>query len=119
MQKFCVTMPIEGEYLTTVRLTVGGLCALVGLDVDAIEDYKVCVTESLLLLKRNGHSAAELVFYVQDELTFAVTGTEKTGVVEESIEDEISKALLSALLGQVKFIKDSTGNVVEKIAFEG
>ena len=118
MEKFCVTMPIEGEYLTTVRLTVGGLCALVGLDVDGIEDYKVCVTESLLLLKRNGYSVAEIVFYVQDTLTFSVTGMEKTEVEEESIEDEISKALLSALLGDVRFVEDEKGKL-KTIAFEG
>ena len=118
MDKFCVTMPIEGEYLTTVRLTVGGLCALACLDVDAIEDYKVCVTESLLLLKRNGYAGAEITFCLQDTLNFMVTGVEKTGVEEASIEDEISKALLSALLGNIRFEEDENGKL-KIIAFEG
>lgn len=118
MDKFCVTMPIEGEYLTTVRLTVGGLCALACLDVDTIEDYKVCVTESLLLLKRNGYTGAEIVFGLHDALTFKVTGIEKMGVEESGMEDEISKSLLSALLGNIRFEEDETGKL-KAIAFEG
>ena len=37
MEKFLVELPLTGEYLTTVRLTTGGLCALVG-DVEFIKD---------------------------------------------------------------------------------
>jgi hypothetical protein len=118
MEKFSVTMSISGEYLTTVRLTVGGLCALVGADVDTAEDYKVCVTESLLLLKRSGYTQAELVFGVGEKLTFTVTGLTATGETEESIEDEISKALLSALLCEIRFIEEEHGKLT-KIAFEG
>ena len=118
MEKFCVTMPIEGEYLTTVRLTVGGLCALVGLDVDLSEDYKVCVTESLLLLKRQGYISAEIIFSTQDGLCFTVRGKENNGQIQESIEDEISRALLSALLPNVQFIEDENGKL-ETVVFEG
>ncbi len=118
MEKFCVTLPIEGEYLTTVRLTVGGLCALVGLDLDSAEDYKVCVTESLLLLKRNGYTVAEIVFSIEDNLTFSVQGKERSGKVEESIEDDISRALLTALLDGVRFIDDNDGKLITVI-FEG
>ena len=118
MEKFCVTMPIEGEYLTTVRLTVGGLCSLVDMGVDESEDYKVCVTESLLLLKRQGYTGAEIVFFTQDGLRFTVRGVEKNGQAQESIEDEISRALLTALLENVQFIEDENGNL-ETVVFEG
>ena len=53
MNTFSITTPLTGEYFTTVRLTVGGVCALAGFDVDATEDFKVCVTECLLILNRN------------------------------------------------------------------
>ena len=118
MEKFSVSLPLTGEYLTTVRLTTGGLCSLVGFDVDLAEDYKVCVTESLLILKRNGFTRAEISFTVGESLACAVCGTEKGGKREDSIEDEISRALLSALLGNVEFIQDGDG-IVEKIVFEG
>ena len=118
MEKFCVIMPIEGEYLTTVRLTVGGLCALADMDVDLSEDYKVCITESLLLLKRQGYTGAEITFQTKDGLTFSVTGVEKNGTVQESVEDEISKALLTALLDNVRFVQDENGKL-QAVVFEG
>ena len=53
-----------------------------------------------------------------EELACSVCGNEKTGKQEDSIEDEISRALLAALVGEVEFIKDSDG-AVQSIAFAG
>ena len=118
MNTFSVTLPLTGEYLTTVRLTTGGLCSLAGFDVDEAEDFKVCVTESLLILKRNGFLTATIDFTVGEALGCVVSGVGEKGEKEDSFEDEISRALLSALLGEVEFVKNSE-NKVEKIAFEG
>lgn len=118
MEKFTVTLPLTGEYLTTVRLTTGGLCSLVGFDVDTAEDYKVCVTESLLILKRNGFKEAAIEFVVRETLGCKLRGVGMAGEKEEEMEEEISKALLSALLGKVDFVKNSEDKV-EEIVFEG
>lgn len=118
MDKFAVTLPLTGEYLTTVRLTTGGICALAGFDVDSTEDFKVCVTESLLILKRNGFKNASIVFAVGEALGCEISGVQPCGDKIEEMEEEISKALLSALLGKVDFVKNTEGKV-EKIAFEG
>lgn len=109
MNEFTVCLPLEGEYFTTVRLTTGGLCSLVGFDVDSAEDFKVCVTESLLILKRNGFSSAKIKFTLDEMLACEVRGVAATGEKEEGIEDEISYSLLNALLGKVEFEKDETG----------
>lgn len=118
MEKFYVQLPLTGEYLTTVRLTTGGLCALAGFDVDTTEDFKVCVTESLLILKRNGYISAAIDFTVGESLACEVRGAEKGGERVDGMEDEISRALLSALVGEVDFTVGKTG-IIEKIAFEG
>ncbi len=115
---FSVTMPLEGEYLTTVRLTTGGLCALVGFDVDLAEDYKVCVTESLLILKRNGYRGATIEFTVGEALGCNIRGLELGEMQENDVEDEISRALLSALVGEVEFTTNERGGV-SGIRFEG
>ena len=117
MDKFSVTLPLTGEYLTTVRLTTGGLCALAGFDVETAEDYKVCVTESLLILKRNGFSSATIEFSIGEALACKVVGVEENGEKENGFEDEISRALLSALVGEVMFVKEQE-KIVE-IAFVG
>ncbi len=117
MEKFTVVLPLTGEYLTTVRLTTGGLCALVGFNVDEAEDFKVCVTESLLILKRNGFTTASIEFTVAEALRCDVVGQEGAGEKQDAFEDEISRALLSALVGKVDFVKED--DRVVKIAFEG
>ncbi len=117
MEKFTLNTLLKGEYFTTVRLTTGGLCALAGFDVDETEDFKVCVTESLLILKRNGFSAAEIDFTVDEALGCTITGQAECGEKENGLEDEISHALLSALLGKVEFVKENERIV--KIQFEG
>ncbi len=118
MDKFSVTLPLTGEYLTTVRLTTGGLCSLVGFDVDSSEDFKVCVTESLLILKRNGYTSATIDFTVGEALACEIRGKEYGGEKEDSIEDEISRSLLSALLGDVQIEMNDKGEV-SGIRFEG
>jgi hypothetical protein len=85
--------------------------------VDTAEDYKVCVTESLLILKRNGFTTADIVFTVGEALGCKVVGKDVGGEKTDSFEDEISYALLSALLGEVQFIKD--GDTIVGVEFEG
>ena len=116
--QFCVTLPLTGEYLTTVRLTTGGLCSLVGFDVDFAEDFKVCVTESLLILKRKGYTRATIEFSVGEALGCRIVGVVLGAEKEDAIEDEISRALLSALLGEVEFETNEQG-LVSGIRFEG
>ena len=118
MNEFSVNLPLTGEYLTTVRLTTGGLCSLVGFDVDAAEDYKVCVTESLLILKRNGYTTARIDFTVGEALACRVCGLAQGGEKADEVENEISRALLSALLGDVEWDMDENGEV-RGIRFEG
>ena len=117
MNVFSIKMPLNGEYMTTVRLTVGGLCSVAGFDVDSAEDYKVCVTEALLILQRNGFSSASLTFRVGETLACTLVG-EDAGSPSMDETDEISYALLSALIGNVEYEKDETGKVLA-IAFEG
>ena len=117
MDKFLVTLPVTGEYLTTVRLTTGGLCALVGFNVDETEDFKVCVTESLLILKRNGYDTASITFTVGEALRCELVGVGARGEKTDAFEDGISSALLSALVGNVAFTKEQ--EIVTRIVFEG
>ena len=116
MKTISVNLPLDGEYFTTVRLTTGGLCALAEFDAEAAEDFKVCVTESLLILKRNGFLRAKLAFTVGEMLACEIEGENQSGEKEDGLEDEISYALLNALLGKVDFEKDEGGRVV-KVAF--
>lgn len=107
-------LSITGNTLmTTVRLTVGGLAAAAGLDVDGVEDFKVCVTESLLLFKRNGFTEARAKFFVNDgEITGYIEALSQSGAKEGGeIEDEISYALLGALVDEIEFERNDKQEV--------
>ena len=115
MNGFCVELPLESGYFTTVRLTTGGLCALAGFDLESTEDFKVCVTESLLILKRNGFKRVSICFEMGEMLQCTLAGVGEPTEKEDGFEDEISYALLDALLGKVEFKKEQER--VFKISF--
>ena len=98
---FELSFPLKSELMTTVRLAAGGVCAMKGLDIDLSEDCKVCITESLLLLKNRGYACACVHFYEEEGLTVLVEG-KGAATADGCPEDEISLALLSALLGGVE-----------------
>lgn len=117
MDTIKISLPLKSEYLTAVRLTTGGVCATAGFDVESTEDVKVCVTEALLILKRNGFLAASAEFSIGESLGVRIRGDILGGEKEEGAEGEISFALLDALIGGVKFVSDDEG-VVRGISFE-
>ena len=79
----------------------------------------MCVTEGLLIFKRNGYQTARIEFSVGEALGCEITGEESVQAAESNMEDELSYALLSALLGTVEFIKDEQTGALRKIVFEG
>ena len=74
-------------------------------------------TESLLILKRNGYATATITFEVGEALGCAIVGVGERGEKVDEFEDEISSALLSALVGKVNFTKEN--EFVTGIVFEG
>ena len=97
---------LNSELMTTVRLTTGGICSYAGLDIDATEDCKVCVTESLLLLMHGGYPQARVSFYEDGGIRVQI---EAMGNKQGSIEvpdDGISSALLQALANDVNMKKE-------------
>ena len=117
--EFAMELPLVSDFLTTVRLATGGVCAVSGLDVDYTEDIKVCVTEGLLILKRNGYARARVSFFFAEngKIKCALSGLEQGGNAKEagSADDEISFALLSALVAENNATRN--GETVTAITF--
>lgn len=90
--------PLDRGIMTTVRLAVGGVCSLLGFGIEAAEDCKVCVTEGLLLLLHAGCGQAKLTLLRGDGLEVRLTGEGGAPSEERSAEEEISVALLTALV---------------------
>ena len=87
-------------------------------DVESTEDFKVCVTESLLILRRSGFTSARIGYTLGQPLLCEVVGEKREGERQEGVDDEISFALLAALLGEVDYEKDAQGRVVA-VRFNG
>lgn len=105
MELLKMEFPLNREIMTTVRLVTGGVCSLVGFDLDSAEDLKVCVTESLLLLLHGGSARAQVRFVKAERLQISLTG--EGGAAEESfVEEEISVALLRALVDDLSVEKE-------------
>lgn len=110
-----LNVPLRNDIMTTIRLATGGVCSLAGLSFDDSEDCKVCVTESLLLLKHRGYASARVSFSAADELEIAVEGGESSEGEERTEDDEISVALLCALVENV--IMDRRDGRLYRVAF--
>ncbi len=111
-------IPLQSELMTTVRLLTGGVCSLVGLGLEESEDCKVCVTESLLLLKHGGFSSAHLVFTRERGVHVLIAGEEGGGEAVSSLEEEISVALLEALVKDLCIEKTEAGASCISFGFE-
>ena len=98
---------LNNELMTTVRLTTGGICSLAGLDIDATEDCKVCVTESLLLLMHNGYPSARVSFCEDGGVYVNITAEGNQQGRIEALDDGISSALLCALAEDVNMKKEN------------
>ena len=105
----CLSLPLRREMMTTVRLATGGVCAVAGLSYDGGEDCKVCVTESLLLLKHAGFLSAHLIFTREEGIRVFAEGEEGGGEALSSMEEEISIALLQALVEDLKMERSESG----------
>lgn len=106
---FDFSLPLtSNNLLTTVRLTMGGLAAAAGMNVDDAEDFKVCVTESLLIFKRNGFPSASAHCVIDDGLEITLLAEHSDDELQngENEENEISFALVGALVDEVKFQKE-------------
>lgn len=98
---------LNRELMTTLRLATGGVCSLVGLDIDETEDCKVCVTESLLLLMNCGYPSVSVRFLEENGVFVQIeaAGTASDDK-EECRDDGISSALLFALAQEVTMEKE-------------
>lgn len=107
--KFCLA---DSEYMTALRLVCGAVCSAHGLDVDAMEDFKVCVTESAIILKNCGFESVTATFFGGEVgcTVYGEGGTPKEG------ENELSLALVSALVKECDIVR--RGEIIERVTLK-
>ena len=85
----------DSEYLTALRLVAGAVCSSADVDVDVLEDFKVCVTESALVLKNGGFERVKAVFETKNTVTATLSGV---GGNAKKGDSDLSLALIGALV---------------------
>lgn len=113
MKEFTVKFNLaDSEYMTALRLVCGAVCSAHGLDVDDLEDFKVCVTESAIILKNCGFESVTAVFCGEEVgcTVYGEGGTPKEG------ENELSLALISALVKECDIVR--RGDLIERVTLK-
>ncbi len=103
----------DSIYNTAIRLVAGAVCMLNDENIDDIEDFKVCVTESLLVMKSCGYESAECAFSAEGGTSCEIKGFGGSPVAGDS---DMSLALIGALVGSCNIEKN--GDVIEIIRLE-
>ncbi len=103
----------DGEFFTALRLVAGALCSVAERDVDAAEDFKVCVTESALILKNCGFESVTAVFSADGGVKARLCGE---GGTPSEADNELSLALIGALVEKCGI--ERSGSVITSVTLE-
>ena len=90
----------DSEFFTALRLVAGAVCNVADIDVERIEDFKVCVTESALILKNCGFERVLVSFKADSGVVAELKGV---GGKPKKGDNELSLALIGALVTNCDF----------------
>ena len=114
MKKLSVEFSLcDSEYMTALRLVAGAVCSAADVDVDRLEDFKVCVTESALILKNGGFEKVKAEFDTEGGVSAVITGS--CGSPKEG-DNELSLALIGALLKECDINKK--GGIIDRVTLK-
>ncbi len=103
----------DSEFYTALRLVAGALCSIADKDVDAAEDFKVCVTESALILKNCGFESVTAVFSADGGVKAVLAGN---GGTPAEADNDLSLALIGALVEKCGI--DKRDGVISSVTLE-
>ncbi len=114
MKDLSVKFDLENsEFYTALRLVAGAVCSIAERDIDAAEDFKVCVTESALILKNCGFKTLNAVFCAENGVKAKLSGE---GGSPAEAENELSLALIGALVEKCGI--DKKDGVIRSVTLE-
>lgn len=114
MREFTVKFHLsDSEYMTALRLVCGAVCSAHEVDVDALEDFKVCVTESAIILKNSGFDSVTAEFKGGDGVQCVISGE---GGEPCDGDNEFSLALISALMEECDI--ERKNGVIERVSLK-
>ncbi|MDE5722016.1 MAG: hypothetical protein K2I30_04685 [Clostridia bacterium] len=114
MRQFTVEFHLcDSEYMTALRLVSGAVCSAADTDIDALEDFKVCVTESALILKNCGFEKVRAEFQTASGVSCTLSGL---GGFPQAASNELSLSLIRALVSGCGI--KSEGGIISKVTLK-
>lgn len=103
----------DSEYMTALRLVAGAVCSAADCNVDVLEDFKVCVTESALILKNCGFESVKAEFIADNGVKAVISGV--GGNAKEG-DSELSLALIGALVESCDI--NRKGGIIDRVTLK-
>lgn len=101
-----LTLPLEPEFVSIVRLTASGIANCMGFDIEIIEDIKVALAEvcNKLITFKSSAKSYNIVFSLKTaELRIVIYCDEQSLVHAFDIEkDELGISIIEALMDKIE-----------------
>ncbi|HZK33397.1 MAG TPA: ATP-binding protein [Tissierellaceae bacterium] len=110
-----LSIPKKAEYISIVRLTASGLANIMSLNIDDIEDIKVCVGEACInsLITKDNKKIS--VIFEREEEKIIVKISDTLEIIPEDIKEkrdrDLGLLIIKSLMDEVNF----TENGIEMI----
>lgn len=105
-------IPLKSQYVNIIRLSVSGICARMGFDIDTIEDIKVSVTEvynKMLSFSSDNTDNCEIKYLVSEKNIEILFGCENKIISDKfkDIKDDIGFIIMSAFMDNIELVENS------------
>lgn len=116
--KIQLKLPSKPEYISLIRLTASSIANNMGLNIDEIEDIKVCISEACInVLNFNETEEINVVFNLKEDGIYI----DIKGMIEDISEDsehakqgKMGLLIINSLMDSVEF-KDSYMTMIKYI----
>jgi len=103
-----LTIPSQGKYISVARLTISSIGNSIGLNIDDIEDIKVCISEACInALDKSENIDIEFKIEV-DKLTMKVDKVSQYKLEDMEInkERQLGILIIESLMDEVHFTEE-------------
>lgn len=100
-QAIAMTLPNDPRYQSLARLAIASFAAIHNLDVEAIEDLRVCLSEGLNMFLESASSVDVYMQFDQDKLEVQISSDDEEWVKGPGYD--MGRMILDSLMDEVCF----------------
>ena len=119
--KMTLTIPKDPKNVLALRLFISGVASRMGFDVADVEDIKMALAESAILMMSQNDFAHEITICVEEDegIHICVQASslqeQKKELEAEALDVELSRMMLESLVDDIAFVEE--GEQLDRISF--